>query len=86
MWRGGEKRWTEVCVGEEMMGKGLNRNVWWVCGPYKTAMEGSGGICASLGEGSLLGGYTRTIDIEGAGIVRSGGIVATSGEGSLCNR
>ena len=32
---------------------------------YETAIKSSGGICASSGEGSLLGGYTRMIDIEG---------------------
>ena len=50
---------------------------------YETAMESSGGIRASAGEGSLLEGYTRTMDIEGAAIIPSGGITATSGEGSL---
>ena len=33
---------------------------------YETALKSSG---ASLGEGSLLGGYTRMMDIEGAAIV-----------------
>ena len=53
---------------------------------YETAMKSSGGICASLGEGSLLGGYTKMMDIEGAAIVPSGGITATLGEGRLYTR
>ena len=69
------------CSGQGLTGK---------CGGsvalYETAMKSSGGICASSGEGKLLGGYTWTIDIEGAAIVPSGGITATLGEGSLYTR
>ena len=49
----------------------------------KGAIVSSGGICASLGEGSLLGEYTWSVDIEETGIVSSGEFVASSGEGSL---
>ena len=40
-------------------------------------------ICASSGEGSLLGRYTWTVDIEEAAIVSRSDIVASSGDGSL---
>ena len=49
----------------------------------ESAIDGSGGICASSGEGSLLIGYTWMVDIEAAAIVSSRGIFTTSGEGSL---
>ena len=49
----------------------------------EAVVEGSGGIRASSGEGSLWGGCTWTVDIEAAALISSRGIFATSGEGSL---
>ena len=71
----------KVCSGHGLTGK---------CGGsvalYETAMQSSGGICASSAAGSRLQGYTRMMDMEAAAIVPSGGIAATSGEGSLYTR
>ena len=65
----------EVCFGEGMLRTGLNWDVGWVCGPLQDCYENQWWS----GEGSLLGGYTWMMDIEGAAIVPSRGIAATSG-------